>query len=401
MGWQGEEGTMAKPPTVYDVATRAEVSIATVSRVFSSPDTVREATKARVLAAVHELGYVASGNARGLATRRTGVLGLFFPGLDAMDELRGRTDFLMHDVAAATDRDGSARDTDAPSEPDSASTPLPRATVIRDIPARTDTRALNLYLDEVLRGSELEAWLSGRVLLVGVGRGVTSGQTVLEMAGRVDGLIVLAGSATEEDLAQLARRIPIVVMAGPPRGDDFDHVSVSNEEGMGALTGHLLDDLVVTDIVYLAGSVESPDDHERWTGFRRALRERGITPPDEPWRRSDFTREGGRAAGRALLAADRLPRAIVCANDQMALGVIDAARIAGVDVPGELIVTGFDGIDAGGLSTPRLTTVSQPMEALGRAAVQVLVRRLEDPERASMSVRLPVEVLLRESSEPA
>ncbi|MGG7466557.1 LacI family DNA-binding transcriptional regulator [Plantibacter sp. YIM 135347] len=395
---------MAKPPTVYDVATSAGVSIATVSRVFTTPETVKEATRSRVLAAVHELGYVPSGSARGLAARRTGVLGLFFPGLDALGELRGHTDFLAHDVAAHS-RSGERTDERAHErahQPESATgsdTSPPRTTIIRDIPARADTRALNLYLDEVLRGSELEAWRSGRVLLVGVGRGETSGQTVLDMAGRVDGLIVLAGSATDEELTQLARRIPIVVMAGPRRGDDFDHVSVSNSEGMEAITAHLVDDLGVTDIVYLAGSATSPDDHERWTGFLQALTSRGLTPPDKPWLRGDFTREGGRAAGRVLFSSDELPRAIICANDQMALGVIDSARIAGVDVPGDLIVTGFDGIDAGDLSTPRLTTVSQPMESLGRAAVQVLVHRLEDPERPSMSVRLPVEVLLRESSE--
>ena len=246
------------------------------------------------------------------------------------------------------------------------------ATIVRDVSGAVDTRPLNLYFDEVLRGSEVEAWRSGFVLLVGVGRGETAHDTVRDMAGRVDGLIVLAGSASEEELGQLARRIPVVVMAGPRRGDALDHVSVSNTEGMHALVTHLLDDLDVTDLVYVAGSADSPDDLERWDGFRSALLEHGITPPDEPQLRGDFTRDGGRRAGRELLARPTLPRAVVCANDQMALGVIDAARIAEIAVPDALIVTGFDGIDAGRLSTPRLTTVRQPMELLGRAAVQAL-----------------------------
>ncbi|MFF1571105.1 LacI family DNA-binding transcriptional regulator [Leifsonia sp. NPDC058292] len=367
---------MGKNATVYDVATHAGVSIATVSRVFSRPETVKDETRARVLSSVEALGYVPSGAARGLAARRTGVLGLFFPGLDAMDDI------------ADISFDGGEASAGA-------------ATIVRDVAGAADTRPLNLYFDEVLRGSELEAWRSGFVLLVGVGRGETAHDTVRDMAGRVDGLVVLAGSASEEELAQLSRRIPVVVMAGPSRGDELDHVSVSNAEGMHALVAHLIDDLGARDITYVAGSEDSPDDVERWSGYRAALAERDLPTPEKPGLRGDFTREGGRRAGRELLARDHLPRAVVCANDQMALGVIDTARIAGVDVPGDLIVTGFDGIDAGRLSTPRLTTVRQPMERLGRAAVQALVRRLNAPERPAVAVRLPVEVILRESSEPA
>lgn len=369
-----EPAPMTRVPTVYDVATHAGVSIATVSRVFRQPDTVKEATRERVLASVEALGYVPSGAARGLAARRTGVIGLFFPGLDAMDADAGRE--------LEEGDDGSAA-------------------IIRDVGGSTDTRAGDLYFDEVLRGSEVEAWRCGFVLMVGVGRGATAHDTLVDMAGRVDGLIVLAGSVPDDEIGRLARRLPVVVMAGRRHGDALDHVSVSNAEGMRALVGHLLDDLGVRELAYVAGSDGSPDDAERWQGFREALAERGLAAPESPDHRGDFTREGGRRAGRELLARETLPRAVVCANDQMALGVIDAARIGGIDVPGDLIVTGFDGIDAGRLSTPRLTTVKQPMEEVGRAAVQTLVRRLTDPGRPAASVRLPVQVYLRESSEPA
>lgn len=365
---------MTRVPTVYDVATHAGVSIATVSRVFRQPDTVKEATRERVLASVDALGYVPSGAARGLAARRTGVIGLFFPGLDAMDADAGRR---------LEEGDEGA------------------ATIVRDVGGSIDTRGGDLYFDEVLRGSEVEAWRSGFVLMVGVGRGATAHETFVDMAGRVDGIIVLAGSVPEDEIGRLARRLPVVVMAGRRHGDEVDHVSVSNAEGMRSLVGHLIDDLGVRDLAYVAGSVDSPDDDERWQGFLDALTERGLPAPDAPDHRGEFTREGGRRAGRELVARERLPRAVVCANDQMALGVIDAARIGGVDVPGELIVTGFDGIDAGRLSTPRLTTVEQPMEEVGRAAVQTLVRRLTDPDRPAASVRLPVRVYLRESSEPS
>ncbi|WP_314148487.1 LacI family DNA-binding transcriptional regulator [uncultured Leifsonia sp.] len=364
---------MTRVPTVYDVATHAGVSIATVSRVFRRPESVKDTTRERVLASVEALGYVPSGAARGLAARRTGVIGLFFPGLDALD------------VAAGAQLDEDAAEA---------------ASIVRDVGGSADTRAGDLYFDEVLRGSEVEAWRCGFVLMVGVGRGATAHDTLVDMAGRVDGLIVLAGSVPDAEIRHLARRLPVVVMAGQRHGDDLDHVSVSNAAGMRTLAGHLLDDLRVPSIAYVAGSEGSPDDAERWQGFREALADRGLPVPAAPDHRGEFTRDGGRRVGRAILAGEHLPRAVVCANDQMALGVIDAARIGGVDVPGELIVTGFDGIDAGRVSTPRLTTVTQPMEEVGRAAVQTLVRRLADPTRPAASVRLPVQVVLRESSEP-
>jgi LacI family transcriptional regulator len=94
-----------------------------------------------------------------------------------------------------------------------------------------------------------------------------------------------------------------------------------------------------------------------------------------------------------------MPRAIVCANDQTALGLMEALQAYGIRVPEDVLVTGFDGIEAGALATPRLTTIRQPMDDLGRAAIQVMARRLDDREQAPLSIRLPVKVLLRESSE--
>ncbi|MET1051632.1 MAG: LacI family DNA-binding transcriptional regulator [Mycetocola sp.] len=361
-----------KAPTVYDVAAHAGVSIATVSRVLSRPGDVRESTRQRVLTSVRELGYVPSGAARGLAARRTGVLGLYFPGFDAIDTID----------EALFDGDGGV-------------------TVRPDLGGGSDARPLNLYFDEVLRGAELEAWRRGFVLLVGVGRGDQADGTVRDMAGRVDGLLVLARSVPDETLTQLSRRVPIVIIAGSPRGDDFDHVSVSNTEGMHALTTHVLDALGPGGPpLYVAGPEGSPDDEERRSGFAAALSERGIDPATATLVRGEFTRASGRLVGEATLAGPVRPRAIICANDQMALGVMDAMANAGIEIPAEILVTGFDGIEAAALSTPRLTTIRQPMHDLGRAAIQVMARRLDDPTLPPRSIRLPVEVLLRESTEP-
>lgn len=364
---------MGRAATVYDVAERAGVSIATVSRVLRMPDAVRPVTRDRVLDAVAALGYVPSGSARGLAERRTGVLGLYFPGFDAADEAPA-LDVLSRE-------DGSVR-------------PF---TVVRDDDAHEESRPTNLFLDEVLRGAELEAWKQGFVLMVGVGRDDPDRSTVRDMAGRVDGLVVLARSVPDDELSRLSRRVPVVVLAGPPRGDDHDHVTVNNTEAMSELTRLMLAETEGAIPAFLAGSADSPDGLQRWQGFSAAIEAAGIPIDEVTVLRGDFTRLSGRRAAEALMAGT-LPPALICANDQMALGALEAFRAAGVRVPVDLLVTGFDGIDAAAQSEPRLTTVRQPMIELGRAAVQVLARRLEQPDADPMFVHLPLEIVLRESS---
>jgi LacI family transcriptional regulator len=371
----GKRGAIvSKAATVYDVADRAGVSIATVSRVLRSPDAVRPATRERVLDAVSALGYVPSGSARGLAERRTGVLGLYFPGFDAAEEAPAFD--VLSDAAGV----------------------IPPFTIVRDAEDAETEHPSMLFLDEVLRGAELEAWKQGFVLMVGVGRHDPDRSTVRDMAGRVDGLVVLAESVPDDVLARLALRIPVVVLSGPARGDSYDHVTVSNAEAMAELTRRVLAQTGDTPPAFLAGPEDSPDGAERWEGFSRAISAAGIRVDDVTLLRGDFTRASGRRAAETLIA-DGLPSALMSANDQMALGALDAFRSAGVRVPEDLIVTGFDGIEAAALSRPRLTTVRQPMIELGRAAVQVLARRLEHPSTDPVAVRLPLEIVVRESSQ--
>lgn len=364
---------VANAPTVYDVAADAGVSIATVSRVLRRPTDVRETTRERVMVSVRKLGYVPSGSARGLAARRTGALGLYFPGFDAMDDLGEISNLLGNDS--------------------------PSYSLVNDVGGTPEAHQHDLYFDEVLRGAELEAWRQGFALTVAIGRGGLAADAVRDMAGRVDGLLVLAQSVPEDILEQLARRLPIVVLASRAHGAPYDSVTVSNHEGMHALTAHIIDDLEIFDIVYVAGPLDSPDDTDRWAGCQSAMRERGMDPGLIRVQRGEFTRASGRRAGAELLADEALPQAIICANDQMGLGVLDALIGAGIRVPEDVVVTGFDGIEASNLSSPRLTTVHQPMELVGRAAIQLMQRRLDDPAAESASIRLPVKVLLRESSE--
>ncbi|SEB55505.1 LacI family DNA-binding transcriptional regulator [Microbacterium hydrocarbonoxydans] len=365
---------MSKKATVYDVAERAGVSIATVSRVLRQPDAVRPATRERVLDSVTALGYVPSGSARGLAERRTGVLGLYFPGFDASEDAPDL------DVLA----DGRAERPPFTIEQASSDAGAPHPTM--------------LFLDEVLRGAELEAWKQGFVLMIGVGRDDPGRETARDIAGRVDGLMVLAQSVPDDVLARLARRIPVVVLSGPARGDTYDHVTVSNAEAMAELTRLVLAQADEGTLAFIAGPEDSPDGAQRWDGFAAAIADAGVAIEDVTVLRGDFTRASGRRAAEELIERG-VPTALVAANDQMALGAIDAFRSAGIRVPDDVRVTGFDGIEAGALSRPALTTVRQPMIDLGRAAVQLLARRLERPDAAPMTVRLPLQILVRESSQ--
>ncbi|MBU4337560.1 MAG: LacI family transcriptional regulator [Actinobacteria bacterium] len=358
--------TAAKVPTVYDVASLAGVSIATVSRVFRRPQEVTAQTRETVQRAVRELGYVPSGSARSLAARRSGAIGLCFPDFDGMDEIEP-----LH----------------FSDEP----------VVVRQDPAHGLKPSPDRYIAEVMRGVQLEAWRHATAVTVAIANGRRGAEVFDDLAGRVDGLVTLSRTIPDEQLMHFARRLPVVVVAGPRAGDDYDHVTTDNAGGMRALTEHLLTDHGVRELVYVAGPAASPDDRARFSGFRAALRAAGLQPPRGPVARGAFTRSGGREVGRTLLAAGPLPRAVVCGNDQMALGLLDVLAGAGIRVPQDVIVTGFDGIVPGDLSRPRLTTVRQPTIELGRAAVELLRRRMAEPAHPSESRVLAVEVLLRES----
>lgn len=328
-------------PTVYDVAEKAQVSIATVSRVYRNPETVREQTRDRVLAAARELGYVPSGNARGLASRTTGVLGLCFPDYD-------------------------------------------------DPELDDDDSEQTLYADEITRGMERAARRNGYALLIAASLAGGPESLVASVAGRVDGFAVLARTVATEDLELMSRRLPVVMIAGPREIDHLDHLEVANHDGEFALTTHLIADHGLRRLAFIGGGEDSPDAQARFAGFQEALRAAKLPVPPEPAARGDFTQAGGRDATRRLLEGGTQPQALVFANDQMAIGALDVLERRGVRVPQDMAVAGFDGIPLGRVVRPSLTTVTQPMRRLGEKAVELLVERLADPDREPRSEMLAV-----------
>jgi LacI family transcriptional regulator len=358
---------MAKGPTVYHVAERAGVSIATVSFTFRQPEKVKASTRELVLAAAKELGYVPSASARGLARGRTGALGLF------------AYDFLLDPADSIQGRDPQGHD---PAQTDSER-------------QNEDLRLFPLYVDEVQRGVELECWRRGQALLVGGGNPENNEAVLSDIAGRVDGLAVFPRSVPSEALARIAGRIPVVEVSESALHPELDHVTVDNASGTRAITEHLVTEHGMKRLMFLGG-MPSSDNDERLAAFLAALRDAGLTPVREP----DYPCGGEQAVAEVIAAVCRenaVPDAIVCATDQDALVVLDALAAAGVKVPMDVAVTGFDGIAAGRVVRPSLTTVRQPMEQMGRAMVDLLLDRLDHPDKPPASLRLPVRVVLRES----
>ncbi|CAM5589134.1 LacI family DNA-binding transcriptional regulator [Streptomyces] [Streptomyces griseus] len=347
---------------MYDVAERSGVSIATVSRVYRNPDSVRVQTREKVMEAARELGYVPSGSARGLASRTTGVLGLCFPDFADQD---------AETAAAASDAD--------------------------------DDQAVMLYSDQIIRGMERAARRHGYALLIAASLEGGPESLVAKVAGRVDGFAVLARTVPTEDLEVISRRLPVVMLAGPREIDHLDHIVVANAEGERELTRHLIEDHGLRRLAFIGGGEDSPDSQARFRGFQEACRDAGLPVPSRP-----ELRAGMMTQAEGALAADTLldrsegtgverPEAMLFANDQMAVGALQALERRGVRVPEDIAVTGFDGIPLSRIVRPPLTTVRQPIRLLGEQAVELLVQRLADPGRAPVSLELPVSVTRRAS----
>ena len=338
---------MAARSTIYEVARRSGVSTATVSRVMAEGTGFSTATRDRVRATAAELGWFPNGPARGLASRRTGIVGLIFP-----------------DVGGS----GEAEE-ESP-----------------------------LYVDQVIRGAERAATAAGNAVLIAATQTESGRKLALSVAAKVDGLVVLARSLPDEDITTIARSMPVVVLAS--LGGSTDCVRADNRGGCHAITEHLIAAHKLTDLAFLAGPDGSPDSDERFAGFRAALRAAGLPMPRRPAGSGGFTESGGEQAVRRLLAGGRRPAAIVCGNDEMALGALTALRAAGLRVPGDVAVTGFDDIAAARHVRPALTTVRQPIRALGERSVGLLLDRIagsDGPGQPARVAVLPVEPVIRHS----
>lgn len=338
--------TTADRATIYAVARSCGVSTATVSRVMQDGKGFSAQTRERVLAAAAELRWVPSGSARGLARNRAGIVGVLFPDL-------GQSGGAEHESP--------------------------------------------LYVDEVIRGAERAATAAGDAVLIAATRNASGRELAYSVAGKVDGLVVLARSLPDRDVASLARSMPIVVLANLSPRAGLDFIGADNSGGSRDVTRHLIEAHGHTDLAFVGGPAHSPDSRARFAGFCAALAAAGLPVPAAPHAEGGFTEAGGERAMRALLATGRRMRAVVFGNDEMAVGALAALRAARLRVPADVAVTGFDDIASSRHVRPALTTVRQPMRELGEQAVAMLLRRIAERTAPRQSVVLPTQVVVRRS----
>lgn len=337
-----------RKPTVYDVAKAADVSIATVSFAFHHPDKVKPDTRERILKVADELGYIRSSAAASLAGSRANVLGLY--SYDMMIE-KGK---------------GTQDNT-------------------------IDPTVFPLYVDEVQRGFQLECWHRNKSVIISSGA-EDSGKSAAQVADRVDGLAVYPSPLNEfANLTLLSKQIPMVFFSMKSFDAPAYFIDCDNADGMKQLLDHLCGKHGVRNIVF-AGELGSDDVTQRYEAACKYMEEHNLPTIQLI---EDIASSKGQLA--ELIHSGNLPDAFVCCEDVTAISVLQKLQDAGYSVPQDTIVTGFDGILAGNLSTPRLTTVRQPMESMGRFAAKVLEDQDREPFDRTYERKFPVTLVVGQS----
>jgi LacI family transcriptional regulator len=354
----------ASPVTLYDVARLAGVSTATVSRVLHGQDRVRTVTRERVQQVIEQLGYVPDGAAQSLSRRRKNVIGLVcveHVGLTPRQYDIESMSLLFYDE------------------------------VLRGVEARLRDRDLSLLITYLREDSNFD-WVTA------LDGPQAFSPRLLSLSGKVDGLLIGEGIVPTPFLARLAARLPVVVISGDPDERAADVVTADNRAGSAAIVTHLISDHGKRRLFHVDGPPTAPDAKERRLALADVLR---AHPEAQLVGSYDglFSVQSGEDAAAFLLGSRRtsLPDAVVCANDQMAIGVLQALARARVRVPEEVAVTGFDDIFVGGLVEPTLTTVHQPMRELGEQACARLLERIAAPGLPQTVHLLPTELVLRSS----
>ncbi len=325
--------------SIKDVARKAGVSIASVSRVMNEHDNVRQETRERVLAAVRSLRYVPHSGARSLITHRTNAVGVLLP------DLYG--EFFSE--------------------------------IIRGIDSVARSRGLQLLLSSV-HGDAAEV-----------------GAAIRTMRGRVDGLLVMSPHV---DTALLERNIPgalpIVLLNSPPTDTRHPTLTIDSYGGARSMVRHLVG-RGHRRIAHIAGPRHNFDSDERLRGYHDEMA-RALPGVATCVLAGDFSERSGHKAGTELAGMGERPDAVFAANDVMAIGCLVAFREAGLRVPADVALVGFDDIPLAALVSPSLTTVRVRIAELGKTALEQLLLSIEKPDRnRRVAQALQPEVVIRES----
>lgn len=327
--------------TIKDVAKHANVSVATVSRALNGHENVADAVRRRVISVASELRYTPHHAARSLSSRKTQTIGVVLP------DLYGE------------------------------------------------------FFSELIRGIDQVARERSMHLLVSSYHGdpEEQGAALRAMRGRVDGLLVMSpyvGNASHL-VENLSPAVPAVLMNTHLPESGIRNLGIDNLGGAHAMTRHLVES-GHHRIAFIAGPDDNFDARDRLQGYRTALRE--LLPDAQPWVvEGDFTEASGHRAGQAFAAGER-PDAVFAANDMMALGCMFALSQAGVRVPADIAVAGFDGIPLSRYVHPPLTTMRVDIAELGARAMREVIDAAAKQATATDTELLQPELIVRESSAP-
>ena len=329
------------PTTIRDVAAAAGVSPATVSRVLNLKEDVADDLRRRVLVAVSDLGYRRNGPARSLRTRAAMVLGL----------------------------------------------------IISDI--------TNPFFTAVVRGVEDVAQLAGySVVLANADEDVAKESRYLEVAAaeQMAGVLLTPASSQLTSIDVLIERnIPVVTIDRRLANSPVDSVTVNNRQAARAAAEHLISQ-GCKRVGFVAGPVTITTGASRLAGYRAALRAAGRPDDATLVAYADFRTEGGYAATRQLLHSHKPPDGLLISNNLMTVGGMQAIAEAGLSVPDEIAVVGFDDANWATALRPPLTVVTQPTYDIGRIAAEFLLRRINGETFPPKRVVLRTELVERGSS---
>ena len=338
----------SKAVTIRDVADQAGVSVTTVSRVLNGKDDISEATIQKVLAVVQELGYASSLAARGMRSHRTNLIGL-----------------ILHDVAS-------------------------------------------LYSQEIMRGVNQAIAKIDKDLIIYTSGGMDRENVaqherhyVALLNGSVtDGAIMVTPTAT-----QFTTHAPLVIIDPNNETPDYPAIIAANQEGALAAMSYLTD-LGHRRIGHIAGEMKLISANQRLQGYKDGLAAAGISLHEDLIEIGDYTTETAVICARKLLSLPDRPTAIFAANDVSAIGVYQAARELGLQIPGDLSVIGFDNLREAASLNPTLTTINQSIEKMGTMATEMIVKLVRgeslptNPAEEGKLYKIPTQLVIRDSCAP-
>ncbi len=327
-----------------DVARASGVSYATVSRVLSGYEFVRESTRSRVMQAVEHLGYVANLQARSLAGGRSRIIGLLVPNLD--NSYVG--------------------------------------TITRGIDQALEHANYNLVLYTSHRHPSTESFYVSAIA-----------------NGLTEGLLLLAPLVPTTYLDALREQsFPYVLIDQADTTENSSIVDATNWQGAYEATRYL-GQLGHTRIAFITGALAVQSAVDRLQGYKEALADCDIPVRKESIIEGDYQQQTGYEITKSLLQSlTPPPTAIFASNDLSAFGAMDAVRECGLRIPDDISIIGFDDVPQASLVYPKLTTVRQPLEQMGQVAVKILLERIEDRSRPPQRVTLATQLVIRDSCGP-